>query len=232
MFQFSAWEKLYLILMVPAAFGSIIQFFLVGADTASVDILSAQDGVPDSCVASSLDNASAAVHANQRVQPVPAQGTNMPVSDSVAAHDHSGLHISLGGICNFLLGAGLSGYLSARWGLLSLVVAALGGAFFVWLLATFLTFLTRASLQEEKGAQVPSAHSGMECVTTSTLEPGIVGSVDVCIEGRHCGYFATASERIPVGTCCIVLTVDGNTVSVALRQSSSPEQENSNHGMV
>ena len=198
--EFDSWQMLYLVFIIPSAFGTFFQFFTSGGDITG-DMADASD-TPDITMSSDSD------------------GT---------VGDHSGFHISIGGICNFLLGAGISGYLSARWGLLSLFVAIIGGMLFVWLLGTFLLHLRRYSIREEKKVAVHEAKEGMECLTTSTLSPGVTGSVDVFINGRPCGYFARAEEHIPVNTRCIVTHVDRNTVRVRPRTVHVSAQEEIDH---
>ncbi len=190
---FNSWQMLYLIIIIPSAFGAFLQLLTSGGDITG-DMADTSD-MPE-----------------------------FTQDSDVTAGDHSGFHISLGGICNFLLGAGISGYLSARWGILSLFVAVVGGMLFVWLLGTFCIHLRRYSIIEEQKVAVQAAKEGMECITTSTLSPGTTGSVDVFINGRPCGYFATADEHIPVNTRCIVTQTDKNTVHVRPRIPAHKEE--------
>lgn len=182
----------YLVLAVPAAFGVIAQVFLGGGDAPS-------DTGFDCDVSGNSGDGTADLSGGDTDEAPPS---------------NSGFHITVGMISNFFLGVGLSGYLTARWGILSLPVAVMGGLVFVWILGTFLRMLVTFSAREEKKAAVPSAQKGMECVATSTLMPKSTGSVDVIINGRTCGYFANVDVPVAPGTRCVVVSVDKNTVFV------------------
>jgi len=190
--QMESLQFAYLVLAVPAAFGVVVQLFLGGADAPF-------DTDYDCDVSGNCGDGTADLSGGDADE---------------ASSSNSGFHITVGMICNFFLGAGLSGYLTARWGILSLPVAFLGGLFFVWLLGTFLRVLVTFSAREEKKAAVPSAQKGMECIATSTLMPKSTGSVDVLINGRPCGYFANVEVPVAPGTRCVVVSVNKNTVSV------------------
>lgn len=140
-------------------------------------------------------------------------GCDTDIPDASAGHDNFGFRLSLAAVCNFLLGAGVAGYVMDAYGpWVSLCSALAAGVFFVWMLAELFRVVHEYAGKGE--SETPEAQVGMTAKATTNLQPNATGSVDILIGNRNYSYFARTEMFVPVGDNCIITSVDGNTVDV------------------